>query len=868
LGIRIIYVTGILLLILLYLAYCHEKNFMKKAFLIVSSVLSALFCYSQGIENYHSLDSKHPISFGGRYIVFNRDTIQLGPHTFFIDGRLTDAITEKYPYVFNSVNKAVTHLTNGAEESPMVMYIAPYVYWIDNPDDTAIRIGENGQPPYGLVVKCEWLKFHGLSNDPANVVLACNRGQTIGAKGNFTLFRFFGNGTAAENITFGNYCNVDLSYPLLPKLNRKKRASAIVQAQLILCDGDKIIARNSSFISRLNLCPFVGGKRVLFDRCHFESTDDALCGTGVYLNCSLDFYSSKPFYRTNGTGAVFLNCDITSYIKGEQYFTKANGQVSAIDTRIKTAADTYLGWQDVVPLEARNYQYAVTQNSKPVFISQRNAANTISLKDQPLQYAYRFTGKGKVIYNTYNLLQGNDDWDPMNIKSKVQTSEKELKVNLTKIPVQLLVSPTRVAIETNKNDITISAKLFRFGNYETSGEKISWRVAKGYDSLVKLNVSEDGLACKVIPQSKFDDTKEVIIIASTAAGLEAASVITVAPSILPAPGFTVPPTITFTTTGQLHLDYKLDAAYKDQSLVSWYRCSDVKGNNAIEVAVSRFNEPFTNYILSPGDAGYYIMALIQPKHIRSETGKAIPVVLQQPISSTAIKTDPHTLVTDFKNISTRNQPAVLPGFFTWAHLAAVETDRRFTVDTTKDAWYYGKGTEGAADIIGVLQGRNGKMRYTPVGEKFGDMQFTLTASPFKSAGQGFSVAPLYMDVLIKMDNKTMSGYGLRLIRTTKYGDAVDVYFVQYDHGEVKPISDAVTTTAFRTVCTITIAANNSMLLAKLSTTAGPHSADATPGIQSRVNIQASIAPNNFGGMGIEFRGGSPVVFSGLKVNWK
>ena len=846
----------------------HKMKSMKKDSLIVLSFLSTPFCNSQGIENYHSLDAKHPIYFGGSYIIYDRDTIRLGRHTFFIDGRLPDAVTDKYQYVFNSVNKAATQLTSGTEDSPMVIYIAPYVYWIDNPDDTAIRVGENGQPPYGLVVKCEWLKFHGLSNDPANVILACNRGQTIGAKGNFTMFRFFGQGTAAENITFGNYCNVDLNYPLLPKLSRKKRASAIVQAQLILCDGDKILARNSRFVSRLNLCPFVGGKRVLFDRCHFESTNDALCGTGVYLNCTLDMYSSKPFYRTNGTGAVFLNCAITSYVKGEQFFTKANGQVSVIDSRFKTAAGTYLGWQDVVPLETRNYQYAVTQNGKPVFISQRNEPTTINLIDQQLQYAYRFTSKGKIIYNTYNLLQGDDEWDPMNIKNIVQATERELKINLSKIPVQLLISPTRIAIETNKNDVTISAKLFRFGNYTTKGEKINWRIAKGYDSLVKLSVSEDGLTCRVIPQSKFDETKEVVIIASTTAGLQAASVITVTPSILPAPGFAVPPTIIFTTNGQLHLEYKLDANYKDRSLVSWCRCSDAKGNNPVEVAVSRFNEPFINYILSPGDAGYYIMASILPKHLRSETGKAIPVVVQQPISLAAIKTDPHTLVTDFKNISTRNQPAILPGFFTWAHLVAVKTDRRFTVDTTKDAWYYGKGIEGAADISGVLQGRNGKMRYTPVGEKFGDMQLTLTASPFKSAGQGFSVAALYMDVLIKMDNKTMSGYGLRLIRTTKYGDAVDVYFVQYDHGEVKQISEAVSTTVFRTVCTITIVASNNMLLAKLSTTAGPHSADGTPGIQSKVNIQTNIHPNNFGGMGIEFRGGSPVVFSELKVDWK
>jgi len=841
---------------------------MKSGSLIVLYVLSTLFLSSQGIENYHSLDDKNPIYFGGSYIIYNRDTVQLNPHSFFIDGRFSDAVTEKYHYVFNSVNKAVKQLTNGAETSPMNLFIAPYVYWIDNPDDTAVRVGENGQPPFGLVIKCEWLKLYGLSNDPKNVVLACNRGQTIGAKGNFTMFRFFGNGTAAENITFGNYCNVDLSYPLLPALDRKKRASAIVQAQLIICDGDKILARNSRFISRLNLCPFVGAKRILFDRCHFESTDDALCGTGVYLNCDFDVYSSKPFYRTNGTGAVFLNCDITSFVKDEQYFTKVNGQVAVVDTRIKTSPGTYLGWRDVVPSETRNYQYGVTQNGKPVFISQRDTATTINLKDEPLQYAYRFINNEKVVYNTYNLLQGDDEWDPGHIKSIVEATEKTKHINLTKIPVQLIVSPTRVGIETNKNDVTLTAKMFRFGNYESNGEKNNWRIAKGYDSLVKLSVSEDGLTCKVIPQSKFDDTRDVIIIASTSAGLEAACVITVAPAILSAPGFAVLPAIIPSNNGQLHLGYKLAAAFKDQSIVSWYRCSDAKGSNPIEVAVSRSNEPYIDYPLSPGDVGYYIMVIIQPKHIRSEAGKAITVIMQKPVSLSAVKTDSKKLVTDFKNISSRNQPAVLPGFFTWAHLDAVETDRRFAIDTTKDAWYYGEGTEGAAGIMGIMQGRNGKMRYTPVGDKFGDMQLTLSAAPFKSAGQGFSVAPLYMDVLIKMDNKTMSGYGLRFIRTTKYHDAVDVYFVQYDKGEVKQISEAVSTTVFRSVCTIQVSVSKNILSAKLSTTAGLHEADSTPGMQSTVNINTNITPNNFGGFGIEFKGGSPVVFSGLKVEWK
>lgn len=841
---------------------------MKKYCLLLYILLAAITAASQGVENYQSSDIKQPIYFGGDFIIYKQDTIKLGPHAFFIDGQLSEAATKKYPYVFNSVNNAVKHLSNGTENDRMSLYIAPNVYWIDNPEDTAIRIGENGQPPFGLIIKCEWLRFYGLTNDPRNVVLASNRGQTIGAKGNFTIFRFYGQGTSAENITFGNYCNIDLDYPLRPALNRKKRASAIVQAQLIICDGDKIVARNSRFVSRLNLCPFVGGKRVLFDSCHFEMTDDALCGTAVYLNSTFDFYSSKPFYRTNGTGAVFLNCAVTSYVAGEQYFTKANGQVAVVDTKFKTPAGTYLGWQDQLPAETRSYQYGVMQNEKEVLIGKRNLSNTVNLNKKPLLYAYRFSSNGGVVYNTFNLLQGDDDWDPMHIKAVVQDAEKELKTALTKIPVQLLLSPTRQIIETGKDALILSAKQLRFGNYVHTGEKLYWRVAKGYEGLVRLQPGGDGLTCKVIPVNNFNETREVLIIASTTAGLEAASLLTVKPSILPAPDFSKQPRITDNKNGELKLKYTLNTAYKDQSLISWYRCSNAEGENAVEVMVSRFNEPLLYYKLAPGDAGYYIMAKIQPKHQRSDTGKTVAIFFPRAVTATDIKSGREIMVTDFKNISTRNQPLVLPGFFTWDHLSAVETERRFPVDTTKDAWFYGEGSEGAAGIKGVLQGRNGKMRFTPLGEQFGNMELTLTASPFKSAGQGFSVAPLYMDVLLKMDNAGMNGYGLRFIRTTKYHDAVDVFFVVYENGVAKQAGDAVSTTVFRSVCTIKLGVTKNIIWAKLTTSAGAHSADGKPGLLPAVDMQANIISNNFGGLGIEFRGGSPVVFSKLAVTWQ
>lgn len=159
------------------------------------SLLAALACSAQSVTGYKSLDARNPIVFGGDYIVYQGKNIILGPKAFFIDGKFTDEEAAKYPYVFNSVNKAAEHLNNGAGESPMVLYIAPYVYWIDDPDDPAIRLPKGGSSPFGLIIECEWLRFYGLSDNAENVVLACNRGQSLGSQGNFTMFRFSGQGS-------------------------------------------------------------------------------------------------------------------------------------------------------------------------------------------------------------------------------------------------------------------------------------------------------------------------------------------------------------------------------------------------------------------------------------------------------------------------------------------------------------------------------------------------------------------------------------------------------------------------------------------------------------------------------------------------
>jgi len=243
--------------------------------------------------------------------------------------------TDETKGMFATLNEAFCRAEALSGDSAWTtILIAPGVYWIDDPDDPAVRKTEPGDiTPYGMKLRLSKTRIVGMGDSPEDVVLACNRGQTQGAEGNFTMLHITGDDIVAENVTFGNYCNVDLDYRRDPSLSRQRRADAIVQAQLIICSGDRYEARHCRFISRLNLCPFVGARHVLFNDCYFECTDDALCGTGTYNHCRFTLFSSKPFYCTSPQGAVFDDCDIHTKTQGTQYLTKVSDPVTMRNCR-------------------------------------------------------------------------------------------------------------------------------------------------------------------------------------------------------------------------------------------------------------------------------------------------------------------------------------------------------------------------------------------------------------------------------------------------------------------------------------------------------------------------------------------------------
>lgn len=827
---------------------------------------------AQSINNYISLDSSQPIGLKGNRLCYANEEIILGPKAFFIDGRLSDEEVADQPYIFNSFNKAAARFSAGTEAEPMKVYLAPYVYWIDNPDDPAIRVGKDGREPFGLIVKCPYLHIIGLNTDPKNTVLASSRGQTQGAVGNFTMFDFWGDGLLVKDLTMGNFCNVDLEYPLKKELSRKKRMPAITQAHVAYCHGDKIVAENVHFISRLNMNPLNGAKRILFNNCHMESTDDALTGTGVYLNCTLDFYGQKPFWRSDMGGAVFLNCDFyVCHDEDRQYFCKSVGPLSIIDSRYHAKKSVYAGWTHDPTDWLRCYQYNVKLNGQPYVVGADKPYNTVCMDQLNQLKAFRVEEGEDIIYNTYNLLRGDDDWDPLRVKDRIVAQGIRDGKDYTRMATCLSVSPLTASIQTGKEPVKLVASVKRHCNYVLNNVPVKWKVQQGYEKDVKLSVSE-GYECIVQAVNKEDDTKHFTVIAYTEDGLECATELTVAPDYIPAPSFTENPKMSI-AKGIATVNYALDLdGRKDESLITWYRCTDRNGANPIPVSVSRLNEPEYSYTLVKEDIGYYLMAAIAPKHLRCLPGEERSVVSTSPIKKGQVNIA-RVFETDFQNFPCKNQPQLLPGFWTIGGYKPLDTaEYNWQVVPDKDYWIYGPGMNGSHGT-GLLQDQKGaRLLYTPLDGSYGDMAITLNVDASKTAGQGFgSATGQYLDLYIKFDTRTLTGYALRIIRTTKYSNAVDFILMKYENGKTEAVTEPVSSTCYRTDCTITLTAKGGKLTAHAETTTPLPAPVTDPNLKLSVDLEADIAENTFGGTGIQHTGScgeSTTMLHYMKVEWE
>lgn len=766
---------------------------------------------------------------------------QLGPATLL----LTPDTSVSSPYVFHDAPAALAAINNSGL-SNMTLLVEPSVYWLDDPDDPAIRRNpdNSGNVPFAVELSCDTLSIIGLADNPADVVFAVNRGQTQGALGNFTMLHFKGHSLSVENMTFGNYCNVDLDYPRNPKLNRPKRREAIVQAQLGICDGtDRLFARNCRFISRLNLCPFVGSRRSLYKDCYFECTDDALTGSAIYLDCRFTFHSGKPFYSTASTGAVFLNCDIHTLVNGTQYLTKMPGMVTMIDTRFTSDNPVTLQWtRDASPL--RCYQSNVTLNGTPIRIDSSRPELSADITASPLLRAYKVTTNGQTVYNTPNLLAGDDGWDPLGILPLIQKAERELNSQLTSLPVALCVSPSTKILAPQSDTLQLTASPRLWGDYpasiSSSPKTINW------SSPTTLTLLKAGQQAVAASANTYPKDMPCLITATTPEGLVGATSVTVSAYLKDAPEFASAPKLT-PEKAALKLDYTLPESYAtDDSYIVWYRSTRPDFSDTIAVRHGRGSVTAV-YPLTRADENRYISAVITPKLSDTKAGLATTLRFDGPVSSKMLRSlskKEKQLTTTFAEIPiSRNEPGTR-GLWNFDTFKPADTyGHDWKPDTSMTcSWYYGKGADAATGTGLVQATRGARLSYTPMRPDCRNMKISLVAEPAKGPGQGFgSATGQYMDICIKFDPVSLSGYALRIERTPLHDKAVTFTLVRYDGGTVSPVSKSVASNCYRTPCDITLELRGNTLTATARTSA-PAVTPSSPEIQPSVTLTTDVIP--------------------------
>ena len=729
-------------------------------------------------------------------------------HHLLLDGSLTDAEAQSRPFVFNTFQDAVANLSDTT-----VIYIKPWVYWVDNPDTPDVRVGEEGREPFGMVIRTGKLTLMGLSDNPRDVVLASMRGQMQGAVGNFTMFDFHVDSLTVENLTMGNYCNVDLDYAPRPELGRRKRSAAITQAHVGYVHGRSLLARNVRFISRLNLNPLNGADNSLYEDCHFECTDDALNGgNAIYRHCDFDLYGQKPFWSTFGAGPLLVDCDF--YVKSDNHemlFCKQGGPLTLVNCRYHAADSCYVGWTSYPQPWLRCYQSGFTLNGRPYVVGNRQPQNTVILGQEAAG---------------------------LNAAPCLVVSRREAR----------LTAPATLTLTVEEN--------------------VDWSVEPGSESFVE-HLETHGRTMTATLINEGDDPASFCLVAHSSDGCEAACHLVVSPPQLPAPGFVRRPVMNI-TGGDAVLGYKLDLHGRlDKSVVTWQRLA--ADGRTVEATLATGHEgPLCRYRLKPGDVGHRITATITPRHQRSPAGQAV-TVCSRVIRQKDICAD-YNVETDFTDLPLEWQEGLLPDTWTVDGFKPADTsDFDWSFDRQKPMWAYAEGFNGARGWGLVQVQRGARLMYTPAEapkDGYGDMTITLLVDPTKTAGQGFgSATGQYMDVCLKFDSRSLSGYGLRIIRTVKHAKAVDFLLVAYENGRVRPLTDAVSATCYRTGCTIELTYAGGLLKASVTTDTSRPSGSQLP---HEVNLQAAVDANPFGGIHIQHTGScgeSTTMLHGLKCSY-
>ncbi|MFT4172365.1 MAG: InlB B-repeat-containing protein [Rhodocyclaceae bacterium] len=734
----------------------------------------------------------------------------------------------------------------------------PGVYWTDDYKNPAIANTPDLPGLIGISFPQSGLVFKGLTSNADDVRIAGNRGQTMGANGNWNVIGV-GTSFSAYNLTIANYTSVDLVFPRDPSQNLARRTDARVQAQTItVAEGakdalDKMYFENVRFVSFLNVLNGFQPARAYFKDSYFQLTDDSIArgDINVFEHCTFDFYGSHPSGSASNTIAALFNSTFNLLNDNPTFWFSKNigGNWVLVDNVFKGPKEE-IRWENAQRPDVTHFVYNnVYEDGTPVVFDTQNPQATATLSANALQIF-----KSGAQYNVYNLLKGKDGWNPSAQQQKYESAFK----------FALAANATTVQSDNAANEVIItpsSAPANAFTFQELSFD---------YDTALftPLDNAGDG---KLHLRAKLNATGRIIdttVKALAPNGLVAHIVLHINPETVAAPVVAGTPSITIgQNLAALKIAYD-QASFTDASTITWFRGS-APNDKAVQVAVTTLGEPYKNYQLSAGDVGQYLTAVITPKYEFSPpAANSIEVTTPRAIASADVA-HPQAFTTDFANISWVGHTLGQPNVWYADTIKPSDVNQSWTPATT-DPWAYAvSDREGITGVRGLRTATQGaRLLYQPEGV-FSDMSLSLDLTPEKLAGQGFgSATDQYLEVYLKWDPVTQTGYALRFQRLASdplngnkpipsSGNSVRVSMIEYANGVRTVLPNSyVESSVYMPGAHVLFKLTGNVLTADVTTDSAQTNTQVGYSLPNEIHFSATL-PNvtsTAGGFGMQFTG--------------
>lgn len=725
------------------------------------------------------------------------------------------------PFCYRSIHEAAAAVCDGTMEHPSVIYIEPDVYWANGTESSV-----------GLVINKNWITLQGLGEHPEDVVIADARGHMVNchpadntANSPAQTMIVNGDGFHTINLTIGNYLNLDLEYPLNPSKSRKKVSDVITQAYALgsIKQYDFWMFENCRLIGMLDTLAFYH-RRVYFRDSLIEGTKDFIGGgaCAVFDHCEIRIHDTCPMYTAGDIATLYRNCRFFIQLEDFDtlYLTKFGGQL-ILDHCDFYGNAKHLEWELEPKRDARCYYRELRLNGESVHFSTDTPKNSVQITEE-MEDSFSF----------YNMLCGNDGWNPSGTD---KVSPLPICIRIAPVPPinygQTVTTEVTLLPAVRKEELQITCH----GPVSCVLEDTSLHL-KGTNHSLTPAEAEITVSCHGV--------HGVCTVLSL-------GVVSAQPSLAAVPDFTI-------QDGTITFNYKLTSLKsEDCSDITWYRSSDQR-----VLAVSR-ELPCRNYRLVPSDIGSSIEVCIVP-NVRISRGTesyryTSRVITEADLNSSSICID------DFRSFPVLPQPMKKNDFFIDAYRPSYRgTEVKYVADwmagKAEDAWKYGRGHDGAKAYYGLIASARGASLQYRKGTYSKGVRVTAVFCPDKDTGEGFGSANgQYLELLIKYDAVTRTGYGLRIERIPYFANGCAFSLRKYDDGINECISNTVLSSAFMPPCMVHLEASNGILSLHVETGwKSQPSMAKRKGYPHQVDLTAPYEENGYGDIEIHHTGTVPI----------